>query len=109
MGPVGDIGARGEKGDKGGTRGVVNKDLSVHDVVQVQEVCKVLKGYVELLVSKVLLECKDLLVQLAYKAKVDQKGTMILNVLLENKAIVLNEVYVMNEVKSALKVTLQMF
>ena len=32
--------------------------------------CKVLKGYVELQLSKVLLECKDLLVQLVNKANV---------------------------------------
>ena len=56
-----------------------------------------LNGYVELLVSKVLLECKDLLVQLVYKANIDQKDTMVLKVLLENKVIVVNEVNVVNE------------
>ena len=37
---------------------LVNKDLYVHKLIQVQEVCKVRKGFVELMVSKVLLECK---------------------------------------------------
>ena len=65
-----------------------------------------LKGCVELLVFKVLLECKDLLVQLVYKANVDRKATMVLKVLLENKVNVVN---VVNEEKRAFKVILQMF
>ena len=63
-----------------------------------------LKDYVELLVSKVLLESNDLLVQLVYKANVDQKGTMVLKVLSENKVIVVDEVNVVNEEKRAFKV-----
>ena len=43
-----------------------------------------LKGCVELLVFKVLLECKDLLEQLVYMANVNQRGTMVPKVLLEN-------------------------
>ena len=35
---------------------------------------KVLKSYVELLVSKVLLKCKNLLVQLVCKVNVDHLG-----------------------------------
>ena len=48
---------------------LVNND---HKVVLVQEVYKLLKDYVELLVSNVLLECKDLLVLLVDKANVAQ-------------------------------------
>ena len=62
-----------------------------------------LKGYVELLVSKVLLECNDLLVQLVYKANVVWKDTMVPNVLLEIKAIVVNEVNVVRTEKRALR------
>ena len=39
--------------------------------------CKVLKGYVELLVFNVLLEYKDLLVQLVYKATVDHGDSLV--------------------------------
>ena len=51
-----------KKGDTGG--------VGQRQVVRVQEVHKVLMDYVELLVSKVLLECKDLLVLLLDKANV---------------------------------------
>ena len=43
------------------------------------------------------------------QGEVDQKDTMVLKVLLENKAIVVNEMNVVNEVKRACKVILQMF
>ena len=52
------------------------------------------KGCVELLVSTVLLECKDLLVQLVNKVNVVRKETMVFNVWLEIKAIVVNDVNV---------------
>ena len=39
----------------------------------------------------------------------DQKGTMVPKILLENKTIVVNEVNVVNEVKRAFKVIFQMF
>ena len=48
----------------------------------------------ELPVSKVLLECNDLLIQLVYKANVIREGTMLSKVLLEINAIVMNEVNV---------------
>ena len=48
----------------------------------------------ELLVSKVLLECKDLLVLLVDKANVVRKEAKVFKVLLELKAIVVNEVNV---------------
>ena len=58
----------------------------------------------ELLVSKVLLECKDLLVQQVCKVTVHPKNTMVLKVFLENKAITVNEVNMVNEVKKTFKV-----
>ena len=58
---------------------------------------KVLKDYVELLVSKVLLEYKDLLVLLVDKANVARKETKVFKVLLAVKAIVVNEVSVKGE------------
>ena len=71
--------------------------------------CKALKGYVELLVFKVLLECKDLCVRLVNTANVVRKDTKVPNVLLEIKAIVVNEVNVVRKEKGAFKVILQMF
>ena len=68
-----------------------------------------LKGNVELLVSMVLLEFKDLLVQLVNRANVVRKGTMVPKVLLEIKAIVINEVNVVRKEKRAFKMTIQMF
>ena len=68
-----------------------------------------LTGYVELLVFKVLLECKDLLAQLVYKMNVDHRVTMVFKVLLEIKVIVVNELNVVNEEKRAFKVILQIF
>ena len=49
------------------------------------------------------------LVQLVYKANVDRKETMVLKVLLGKKVFVVNEENVVNEVKMAFKVILQMF
>ena len=49
LGSRGGIGARGETGDKGDTGGVSHQHV-------VRYMYKVLKGYVELLVSKVLVQ-----------------------------------------------------
>ena len=72
IGPVGSrggIGARGENGDKGdtcadGQQGPIGPQGST------SKVYKVLKDYVELLVSEVLLECNELLVLMVDKANV---------------------------------------
>ena len=90
MGPVG-IGACGEKGDKGDTAGVVQRRL-VGPQGSTDPRDKVLKDYVELLVSKVLLEYKNLFVLLVENANMAQKETKVFKVLLELKAIVVNEV-----------------
>ena len=58
-----------------------------------------LKCNVELLVSEVLLECKDLLVQVVYKVSLDHRGNNVFQVLLEIKVIVVNEVNVVSEEK----------
>ena len=108
-GPPGKIGKWAKKVTRETLAVLVNKDMYGLEVVQVQEMCEVLKGYMESLVFKVPLECNDLLAQLAYKASVDQKGTMVLKVLLRNKVIVVNEVGVVNEEKRAFDVILQMF
>ena len=68
-----------------------------------------LKGCVELVVSKVLLECKDLLILLVGKANVALKETWVFKVLLELKAFVVNEVSVVGKEKRAFHVTIQMF
>ena len=73
MGPVGSrdgIVARGEKGDKGDTGGVGQQGAIGPQYSTDQEVYTMLNDFAETLVSKVLLECKDLLVLLVCKANV---------------------------------------
>ena len=97
MGPVGsrgEIGARGEKGDKGDAGGVGQQGYIGPQGSTDPRGVQGAKGDVELVVSKVLLECKDLLVILVDKANVARMKTKVFKVLLELKAIVVNEVNV---------------
>ena len=95
MGPVGsrgEIGVCGEKGDNGDTGGVGQQGPIGPQGSTGRRGVQGAKGLHGVVVSKVLLECKDLLVLLVGKVNVAQKETKVFKVLLELEVIVVNTV-----------------
>ena len=102
--PYGEIGACGEKVDNGDTGGIGQQgpigprgSTSPRGVQGAKGLCGVagIQGYVELLVFRVMWSCwYARFFWRARKAIADQKDTMVPKVLLEKKAIMVNEVNV---------------